>query len=59
MASLDETQQTILDLIAEVASTKPDTGQTGERLATHKGQAEAILKLAEALAWVRDPGQSH
>jgi hypothetical protein len=59
MASLDEAQQAILDLIAEVAATKSETTRPLDVASTHKGQGETILKLAEARAWLKDPAQPH
>jgi len=59
VATLDEAQQSILDLIVETAETKPTSGQPDSRNGVHKAQGEAILKLAEAYAWLESPRQSH
>jgi hypothetical protein len=59
MATMDEAQQAILDLIAQVASTESETTRTTDVLSTHKTQGEAILKLAESHAWLNNPAQPH
>jgi|SwirhisoilCB1_FD_contig_31_5594009_length_254_multi_2_in_0_out_0_1 hypothetical protein len=55
MATDDEAAQAILDLIVETAGQTPRSGHAAERNAIHKTQAEAILKLAEAWAWLTSP----
>jgi hypothetical protein len=59
MTTIEDAQAVLVDLIIEAAGTKPDTGQTNAVLGVHKAQAEAILKLAEAHAWLGRPDQPH
>jgi len=52
MGTFDETQQAVLDLIA-------DATKSAAQIADSSAQARAALRLAEALAWVRSPNQPH
>jgi hypothetical protein len=59
MATYEETTQAILDLIVEAAKAEAISGMPGDAAAMRMHQADVILRLSEAYAWLRSPDRPH